>query len=117
MALVLRLRRQVLLPTVWLSRGEWNRRFRRAMPAFTETLDASAVTVLEDLGGFASLVEDAAWTSALAKTCPDCGQSKSIDEFRIQRSHGRDSAFNVRPLCRGCDAKRALRYRRPIVAS
>lgn len=102
--LIFRLRRRVLLPTIWLREGEWRHRFRRDNDALMDVLDQSAATVLEDLGGFRSLIEGVRWVSSATKACRDCGRELAITEFRIQ---GRA----IRPECHSCEQRKLVAAR------
>lgn len=98
MAVILRLKRQVVLPTIWLDRHEWRNRFARDRVTFLDLLDESSRTVLEDIGGFRGVVELATWWDRpTVRLCSKCGQDLPIDQFRLM-APGR-----VRPECRECE--------------
>lgn len=108
-ALVLRLRRQVVLPTIWLSKEEWRLCFLRDLPRLVTLLDGSQKTVLEDIGGFENMVEGALWTDKLTKICLGCHRELPIEEFRMQdQSHDR-TLLVLRPRCPNCEAERVLK--------
>lgn len=116
MALVLRLRRQVLLPTIWLSEREWRARFLKNPAELAHALDESSATVLEDLGGFARIVESAVWSAAALKPCTSCGAEKSVEDFPLNREKrpGGYIGFSIRGQCWECFAKQCRKYRNPV---
>lgn len=104
MALVLRLKRRVVLPTIWLSRREYDMDYRKDFAALARMLDGSAETVLEDLGGFAGIADGSAWNEGEVRVCDECGRALAIAEFRMMIASHDQRLMVLRNTCRECEA-------------
>jgi hypothetical protein len=98
--ILLRLNRRALLPTIWLPHNEWRWRFANNPAELARVLDRSARTVIQDLGGFGSLISQAAWIDQGTKVCNNCGVEKSILDFHPAR--GERFPASTRGECKDC---------------
>jgi len=96
--ILLRLQNRVLLPTIWLPEKEWKLRFADDPAALGRVLDRSARTVIEDLGGFGTLIRQARWLDSATKVCTVCHVEKSVLDFH-QFS---DPGIRIRGECKAC---------------
>jgi len=109
MPLIFRLKSIAIAPAIWLTRNEWQQRFKADDGARMELLEALDP---DDFGGLPAIVDSVSFTDTREhKLCIECGIVKPIAEFSPTYDH-KHATIRTRAECKCCGVARVRRRTR-----